>query len=200
MRPDARHFCLLKGVRAVGGLNSCIHLARGGFTQELLVVVRTIVECTSLIQWALLEAEPNGILRADPQLTYVKKYFDDYRRDEPGETPSLSVRQGDVHRDLGNWLDEGARNVGMSVSAQRLMSNVYQVNSNYVHARYPEVMDLYGGTPPFFHLHGMSSTPKDAENVEVIEAYATTVAQSIVAIARRFGQGVPDLSAWLESQ
>lgn len=200
--PDARHFCLLKGVRAVSGMNACVELARGGYTQEIAVIVRTIWECTSLINWVKLTAEPDGSLRSDPQLTYVKTYFEDYRRDQPGQSLKLSVRQAHIHRDVGAWLDEGAERVGVEIgSGARRMSNVYQANSSYVHARYPEVMDLFGGRPGVFHLHGMRGTPKDAENTKIIETYATTVDQAIVSIARHFKppflEGDAMFNAWI---
>lgn len=200
--PDARHFCLLKGVRAVSGMNACINLAIGGYTQEIGVIIRTIVECTSLIDWVKLEASPDGSLRSDPQRTYVKTYFEDYRRDRTGESLNLAVRQKDIHQDVGAWLDEGAERVGVeSSSTARLMSNIYLANSSYVHARYPEVMDLFGGLPGVFHLHGMRGTPKDTENAEIIATYATTVDQAIAGIARHFAppflEGDAMFNAWI---
>src|SRR5215831_12262415 len=49
--PDARHFCLLKAVRAVSALNAAIELARKGYTQEVAVLIRTLVECTTHIEF-----------------------------------------------------------------------------------------------------------------------------------------------------
>ncbi|MDB5474688.1 MAG: hypothetical protein JWP49_199 [Phenylobacterium sp.] len=201
--PDARHFCLLKGVRSVSGMNACIQLALGGYVQEIAVIIRTVVECTSLMDWVRLAAEPDGSLRSDPQQTYVKTYFDDYRRDNPGESLKLTVRQGDVHRDVGSWLDEGAEEIGIQMNAgsARLMSNVYQTGSSYVHARYPEVMDMYGGRPGAFHLNGMRGTPKDNENLEVVETYATTVNLAVAGVARHFRppftQTESSIASWL---
>jgi hypothetical protein len=52
--------------------------------------------------------------------------------------------------------------------------------SNYVHAKYPEVMDLYGGRPGRFHLRGMGGTPKDSENLEIIQTFITTASNAFV--------------------
>jgi hypothetical protein len=30
-------------------------------------------------------------------------------------------------------------------------------------------MDLYGGRPGQFHLHGMNGTPKEGENLEILQ-------------------------------
>jgi hypothetical protein len=35
--------------------------------------------------------------------------------------------------------------------------------------RYPQCMELYGGSPGFFHLHGMAGTPKAAEPFELLD-------------------------------
>jgi hypothetical protein len=48
---------------------------------------------------------------------------------------------------------------------------VYRIFSNYVHGKYPEIMDLYGGRPGRFHLRGMSNTPKDLENLATLETF-----------------------------
>jgi hypothetical protein len=41
-KPHVEHFCLLKAVRAVSAVNAAIELARGGYTQEILVLMRTV--------------------------------------------------------------------------------------------------------------------------------------------------------------
>ena len=48
-KPDVLHFCLLKAVRAVSALNAMVSLARGGYAQEIGVLVRTLVECTTMV-------------------------------------------------------------------------------------------------------------------------------------------------------
>jgi hypothetical protein len=82
-----------------------------------------------------------------------------------------------VHRQLGAELDslaqEGDR--PKNSKAEHLFSNVYLTYSNYVHGKYPETMDLYGGAPAHFHLRGMGGTPKDAENLAIIDSFVDTV-------------------------
>jgi hypothetical protein len=52
-KPDVRHFCLLKAVRAVSALNAAIELARCGYVQEIAVLIRTVIECTTHIEFGL---------------------------------------------------------------------------------------------------------------------------------------------------
>src|SRR5947209_15776038 len=51
--PDLRHFCLLKLVRVISAFNAAIELARAGYTQEIAVLMRTLVECTTHIEFVL---------------------------------------------------------------------------------------------------------------------------------------------------
>lgn len=46
-QPNVKHFCLIKLVRAVSALNAAIWLGRAGFTQEIGVLMRTMIECTT---------------------------------------------------------------------------------------------------------------------------------------------------------
>ncbi len=65
------------------------------------------------------------------------------------------------------------------IESEQLHSKTYLTNSNYVHSRYPEVMDMFGGREPRFHLRGMRGTPKDFESVEILETYAVTVSLAL---------------------
>src|ERR1051326_3237263 len=56
--PDVRHFCLLKAVRVVSGLNACLPLARTGYLQELNTLMRTVAECCSHIKFVVNRSAP----------------------------------------------------------------------------------------------------------------------------------------------
>jgi hypothetical protein len=75
-KPDFRHFCLLKGIRAVSALNASIVLVRAGFTQELCVLLRTVVEFKSHIEYVLSERDAAGNLSREVEAD-IKKYFAD---------------------------------------------------------------------------------------------------------------------------
>src|SRR5258708_903337 len=64
--------------------------------------------------------------------------------------------------------------------AERLYFDTYRLFSNYVHAKYPECMDLYGGRPGQFHLHGMNGTPKEGENLEILQTFTATLMNCFV--------------------
>jgi hypothetical protein len=175
LKPDVRHFCLLKAARVVSALNASINLARDGYTQEIAVLMRTVSEYTTHIEFVLPESDGSQKPEA---AKYVCDFFNDSARNKAGEAKRAQVPQGSVHHSIGNALDalveENDRGAEFPESASKLLSSVYRAFSNYVHAKYPEIMDLYGGRPGKFHLRGMRGTPKDSENLEMIGTFINT--------------------------
>jgi hypothetical protein len=188
-KPDLRHFCLLKGIRAVSGLNAAVELVRTGYTQEFVVLLRTVVEYRTHIEFVLSAIDKTGNLRADAE-THVQDYFSDFARNSAADFKRSQLRQGAVHDSVGAMLRSGIEQSGDSekftdVIPSKLLSNVYLNFSNYVHARYPEVMDLFGGSPPSFHLRGMSGTPKDSENLELLDSSITSMSLTLKLTAQK---------------
>ena len=50
-------------------------------------------------------------------------------------------------------------------------------------------MDLYGGNPLRFHLRGMSGTPKDLENIEMLDTYITSVSLVLKLLVAKLDLG-----------
>jgi hypothetical protein len=189
-KPDSRHFCLLKGVRAVSGLNAAIELVRSGYTQEFHVLLRTIDEYKTHIQFILHSLDDRGDLTAEAE-KYVKEYFADYVRNSADDFKRPRLRQGAIHKSIGSVVKSGVEKTERAeefkgIAPDELLSNIFLNLSNYVHARYPEVMDLYGGSPLRFHLRGMSGTPKDVENVEMLDTYITSVSLALKLLVQKF--------------
>ena len=204
-KPGVRHFCLLKAVRAVSALNAMIALARGGFAQEIGVLVRTMVECTTHIDFVLDALDENEVLAPDVD-KYVREFFADFARNSSADFKRAQVRQGVVHQRLGAKLDDMSRqegDAGQRAPAERMYSNVYLTYSNYVHAKYPEIMDLYGGVPGRFHLDGMQGT-KDEENLQIVDAFIDTAAITLKLMVTRLRlhsilKADPALGIWFRS-
>ena len=81
---------------------------------------------------------------------------------------------------------------------------MYLTFSNYVHGKYPETMDLFGGTPRHFHLRGMGGTPKDAENLAIIDSFVDTVSITFAQMVSNFRlhdlvEGDPVMADWFRS-
>jgi hypothetical protein len=116
------------------------------YTQEIGTLIRTMAEFTTHIEFVLdpEEKDHSNIEK------YVQEFFADSRRGPAAELKRAQVRQGVVHESLGRRLDDFAKQggeTGERSSVEALYSNIYRVFSNYVRGKYPEVMDMYGGTP-----------------------------------------------------
>jgi len=201
-KPDIRHFCVLKAVRVVSALNASIVLAREGYTQEIAVLMRTLAEFTTHIEF-VLNADDSEEHRTKVK-QYIEAFFADTRRDPEAEIKKAQVPQGAVHASLGKTLDKLADERGLMddrVPAASLYSKIYRIFSNYVHGKYPEIMDCFGGKPGKFHLRGMSGTRKDFENVATIDSFISTASNSLIFIVQGLDmrarlQSDPALASW----
>jgi hypothetical protein len=179
--PKIEHFCLLKSVRVVSALNAMLLLAQGGFMQEINVLIRTLIECTTHIEYVLSGRDDTGQIEPEIEI-YIKAYFSDFARNRDSDFKYAQVKQKKVNKRLGSTLDNFANQKEKQiqiVESERLYSSIYLNFSNYVHAKYPEVMDLYGGEPPYFHLHGMRHTPKDSEIIQWIDSCIDTTSLAL---------------------
>lgn len=174
--PGVEHFCLLKAARVVSALNAALELARTGYIQEICILMRTLVECTTHIEFVLDARNDAGELEP-PVAKYVQDYFADFARNSAADFKRAQVPQKTVNERLGKSLDDFAPQHDpdyQNIDRAKLYSDTYLTFSNYVHAKYPEVMDMYGGTPPHFDMRGMQGPSKDAENLATLDCFVTT--------------------------
>lgn len=174
--PDVRHFCILKYARAVSSLNASVALARSGFNQEVCILIRVMTEASTLVEWALESLEPGAPHKASVE-AHVALYFADRDRGSGVAHKPANIKQEDIHRDIAKIMDQRLAGLDLPerTSTKDLMSRVFLTYSYYVHARYPEAMDMFGGTPARLHVQGMRNTPKDAETLDIIEVFLTTL-------------------------
>lgn len=189
MKTSVKHFCVLKAVRSISGLNASIVLAESGYSQEIGVLVRTIIECNTQIEFVLAGLDEDAL--DDKAQKVLTTFFEDYKRNSSADFKGSQIRQEDVHTKIGQFLDDVLEIESIdqfaNTRSKELMSNVYKTFSNYVHARYPEIMDMYGGTPGNFHMSGMPNTPKDLENLLIIEAFRDSVALALRMMVLKLG-------------
>jgi hypothetical protein len=183
--PDVRHFCLLKGVKALSATNAALALARSGFIQEVVVLIRTIIEATRHIEF-VLDLDDSGSHKETVR-KYMEEYFADADRGLGAELRREPIQQGKVHEQLGRTLDEIAEGRGAQnrVSAAVVYKRTYRQYSGYVHGRYPEIMDLYGGRPGRFHVQGMRGTPKDGEMLEQLAEFIDVMFTTFVIMVQQ---------------
>ncbi len=73
-----------------------------------------------------------------------------------------------------------------------------------MHARYPEVMDMFGGTPARFHMTGMSGTPKDGESLAILTTFADSISLTLGHMISKFNmhdeiRSIPQVAHWIKA-
>ena len=100
-------------------------------------------------------------------------------RHEKPDMPRRSKIQAYVQRVLNP-----AENPSRISDVNQAVSSTY---SGYVHASAPQVLDLFGGDPPHFHIEGMCDTPRMNEHVHDSWNYFYRGIASYIIVARAFG-------------
>jgi hypothetical protein len=163
---------VLKAARIVSALNASIALTRKGYSQEIAILMRTVVDSSRHIEY-VLDFDESEDHRSNVK-KLIDEFFGDTQRGPDANIKSVLVRDKTINEQLGKTLDKIASingdGEGRTPAAEKLFTSS-RAFSLYVHARYLECMDLYGGRPGRFHLRGMSGTPKDAENIAMLDTF-----------------------------
>lgn len=100
------------------------------------------------------------------------------RHDKP-DSPRRNKIQSYVQRVLNPTNDPSRIS-----DVTQAISSAY---SGYVHASAPQVLDLYGGEPPHFHIEGMQGTPRMDDHVHDAWNYYYRAIVAAVLVSRAFG-------------
>jgi hypothetical protein len=186
--PSLKHFVYLHLARVISGFNVALVLTKLGYCQELSVVLRTLYEFMIKIEYV-----SNGYFDQkirDNILKYIGEYFSDFSRAPGRIDKDRSPRQKDINIALAENYERMMAASGFEankIESARLRQHLLSVYSNYVHGRYPEIMDMFGGRPISIHLQGMAGTSKDGENYLQLEAALDSADLTIKNYVRRFG-------------
>ena len=188
---------LQKLARSVSGLNAVGVLLRAGFVQEAGVLFRTLDEIHEDIVF-LASAETNGA-RTERHEQYLQAFYAEalFSRPEgslevpkPNLVPRKKIRAHTV-----NTLGKGV-NPSKALAAGESICAAY---SGYVHAASENIMDMYGGDPPHFHISGMQGTPRQSACARDAENYVYRGLITTVVAAKAFGDAalVDELTQFL---
>ncbi len=174
-----RQALIQKLARSVSGLNAVAVLLGSGYVQEAGVLFRTLDEIHEDI-FFLATAETNGA-HTERHNKFLEAFYAEavFSRKEgsldipkPNLVPRKKIRAHTL-----NVAGQGI-NLSQALSASESVGTAY---SGFVHAASENIMDMYGGNPPHFHIEGMLGTPRiegysqDAENYVYRGLMATTV-------------------------
>lgn len=170
-----------KLARIISGLESSILLLENGFLQELCVIFRTLDEFNQDILF-LCEA-----LETDQLSELHKRYLDSFYQEEFDEpdNPFLSKQKRHlIKRDkIQAAVAKAISNEINPSDGQEVLRTKSKAYSGYVHGASTQIMEMYGGNPPKFHLSGMRNTPLYNSSLEDTWNYFYRSLLSIMRIA-----------------
>jgi hypothetical protein len=190
-----REALVQKLARVISGLLSVRVLIEHGFLQEAGVLYRTLDEMHEDIVF-LASAEANDAF-TDRHAQYLEAFYSESLFDrEPGKlriprpnsVPRKKIR-AHTHRVLGTAIDAST-----FADASDALGTAF---SGYVHAASTNIMDMYGGSPPRFHIEGMAGSPHAEACERTLEHYMHRSLMAIVICAIAFRES--ELAASLRS-
>ena len=176
---------LLKLARIVTGLRAVDVLLEAGLLQELAATCRMLDEIGEDI--AFLAAPLTNDEITELHERYLRGFWAEefqvpdntLARHQKPDTPRRSKIQAYVQRVLNP--DD---NPSLISDVNQAISSTY---SGYIHASAPQVLDLYGGNPPRFHIEGMQGTPRMDDHVYDAWNYFYRGIVTGIFVSRAFG-------------
>ena len=146
--------CYLKGMKAVSTLNASLVLLKSGFTQEVGALCRMVDDACNEILFLIKPEGENALSNSQEQFldSFYQEEFSDSKNLFEAHNPRHTVPSQKIHASI-------ARTMSTSVNpsdGQAMTSVVQKTLSGYVHGAYPQIMEMYGGNPPHFHMHSSS--------------------------------------------
>ena len=159
---SVRQAIIQKLARLVTGLQAIITMNRCGLLQEQATIQRTLDEFDQDILFLC-----HAIIYDDwteHHQTYLDAFYQE-EFDNPDSAIESSQKRQMVKRNKIVAFISKERGTGYDQSStSNLIRMVYKTYSGYLHGASPQLMELYYGSPPTFHLFGSKDSPfyKDA--------------------------------------
>jgi len=176
---------ILKLARSISGLHAVDVLLLHGLLQEQASLHRILDEIHEDIFFLAAAVTNDQITERHKQ--YLSAFFEEEfpdpnntlaRHQKPNLPPRRKIRAY-VRRVLSK-----DPNPSRVADVEETISSTY---SGFVHASAPQVLDMYGGDPPRFHLSGMRGTPRMREYVDDAWNYFYRGIMALITVAKAFG-------------
>ena len=150
-----------KLARLISGLYAAHLLWSTGFVQEQASLQRILDEIAEDISFLAFSVIYGDL--TDSHMAYLDAFFQE--EFDPNLAVVSSKERATIPRKkIRAYLDRvasGPKGSSKNLDAARTVSKTF---SGYVHAASPQIMDMYGGEPPRFHVRGMSGTERHLEH------------------------------------
>ena len=176
-------------VQKLARLVSTLHAARllmeYGFVQEQAALQRILDEIEEDITFLTF-----GVIFNDMTPLH-KSYLDAFFEEEFNADTALEstqkrpmVPRKKIHAYISR-MESAPMDPYRTAELSRTLSKAY---SGYIHAASPHIMDMYGGNPPKFHMHGMLGTERHHEHRADLWNYFYRSIIAFSFVAKAFGQ------------
>lgn len=173
-----------KLARLVSDLHAACLLMEHGFVQEQAVLHRVldeIEEDITFLAYAVIFSDMTPLHRS-----YLGAFFEE-EFDADTALTSTQKRPMVPRTKIRPYISrvEGAlMDPSHGVELSRTLSKAF---SGYVHAASPQIMDMYGGNPPKFHMRGMRGTERHLEYRADLWNYFYRSIIAFAFVAKAFG-------------
>lgn len=175
-----------KLARLISSMNACLILYDSGLYQEMFTIMRTMDEFSEDIIFLSIAVGEDEI--SELHQRYLREFFQE-EFDNP-ENPLTSTQQRDrvPRRRILAAIAAMEENPVNPSDSQELHRTINNSMSGYVHGSSVHILDMYGGNPPKYHLHGMENTPRQGSALEYLWGYIYRSFLSFGIAAVKFNQ------------
>lgn len=174
-----------KLARMVSSLHAARLLLEEGFVQEQAALQRIldeIIEDVSFLSFSVISGN------SEPSHKNYLEWFFQEEFDPNDAVVSSKARPSVPRQKIRAYLDRcvsGPKGSSKDLDASKTVS---KANSGFVHAASPQIMDMYGGAPPRFHMRGMQGTERQAEHSADLWNYFYRGIMACCLSAKAFGE------------
>ncbi len=176
---------LQKLARTISGLHAVDVLLLHGLLQEQAAINRILDEIQEDI--CFLAAAITNDKVTDRHKQYLTAFYSEAFSD-PDNSLARSEKPNLVPRNkIRSYVNRILNKDNNSSLMSDIGENISTVYSGYIHASSPQIMDMYGGNPPKFHLSGMLGTPRMSDHIDDAWNYFYRALLTFCMVAKAFG-------------
>ncbi|MBB5463832.1 hypothetical protein [Paraburkholderia sp. Cpub6] len=177
-----------KLARIISGLHAARVLLKHGFLQEQAALQRMLDEFqedVTFLTYAEIREDTADLLR-DYLAAFYEEEFDVPQNPIKSTQKRPMIPRRRIHAYLAR-VTGTALDASTAAEVVRTLSKTY---SGYVHGASPQIMEMYGGAPPTFHVAGMLDSPLFRDHKDDLWNYFYRCITAFAFAAKAFGDEV----------
>lgn len=180
-----------KIARVVSGIRAVDILMERGYLQEGAALIRVISEMIEDIRFlskAILTRDASEFLK-----TYLRVFYEEAIPGHDDVVAELNRKRTRISRrqvrDADARYNDELKILQDELPTAQLSRALTNLFSEFVHGGSSQIMDMYGGNPPRFHVAGMPGTPPQADYQRYFDEVILSAAHAFSLSAVAFGDG-----------